>query len=121
MTVIGWTGAWDNIVPTVTFTAERKKALVERIRKRRYNFNHFDHEMLGCAPVYDDKVMCVLTKAQFDDVMCEVYKDIPTACCQDHEAVRPLLHHQWDDAPAILRGEHGNHSSPGNLREPGNR
>lgn len=77
MTVIGWTGAWDGAVPTVTFTAERKKALIERIRKRKYSFNHFDHEMLGCAPVYDDKVMCVLTKAQFDSVMAEAYKDMP--------------------------------------------
>ena len=77
MTVVGWTGAWDGVVPTVTFTAERKKALIERIRKRRYNFNHFDHEMLGCAPVYDDKVMCVLTKSQFDDVMSEAYKEMP--------------------------------------------
>ena len=33
--------------------------------------------MLGCAPVYDDKVMCVLTKPQFDEVMAEAYKDIP--------------------------------------------
>ena len=77
MIVIGWSDAYGNVLPTVKFTTERKKALIERIRKRRYNFNHFDHEMLGCAPVYDDKVMCVLTKAQFDDVMSEAYKDIP--------------------------------------------
>lgn len=77
MTVIGWSDAYGGVVPTVTFTAERKKALVERIRKRKYNFNHFDHEMLGCAPVYNDKVMCVLTKSQFDDVMSEAYKDVP--------------------------------------------
>lgn len=77
MTVVGWSDAYGNAVPTVTFTTERKKALVERIRKRKYNFNHFDHEMLGCAPVYDDKVMCVLTKSQFDDVMSEAYKEIP--------------------------------------------
>ena len=77
MTVVGWASAWDGAVPAITFTSERKKALVERIRKRKYNFNHFDHEMLGCAPVYDDKVMCVLTKAQFDDVMSEAYKDMP--------------------------------------------
>lgn len=77
MTVIGWSDAYGGAVPTVTFTTERKKALVERIRKRRYNFNHFDHEMLGCAPVYDDKVMCVLTKAQFDAVMDEAYKESP--------------------------------------------
>jgi hypothetical protein len=77
MTVVGWSDAYGSAVPATTFTSERKKALVERIRKRRYNFNHFDHEMLGCAPVYDDKFMCVLTKAQFDDVMSEAYKDIP--------------------------------------------
>jgi hypothetical protein len=77
MTVIGWCDAYGNAVPTVTFTTERRKALIERLRKRRYNFNHFDHEMLGCAPVYDDKVMCVLSKSQFDDVMSEAYKDIP--------------------------------------------
>ena len=77
MTVIGWSDAYGNAVPTVNFTAERKKALIERIRKRKYNFNHFDHEMLGCAPVYDDKVMCVLTKPQFDNIMSEAYKDIP--------------------------------------------
>jgi hypothetical protein len=77
MTVVGWADAYGGAVPTVTFTAERKRALVERIRKRRYNFNHFDHEMLGCAPVYNDKVMCVLNKSQFDDVMSEAYKDVP--------------------------------------------
>lgn len=77
MTVIGWSDAYGGDIPTAKFTAERKKALIERIRKRRYNFNHFDHEMMGCAPVYDDKVMCVLTKPQFDDVMAEAYKDIP--------------------------------------------
>lgn len=77
MTVIGWSDAYGGEVPVATFTVERKKALIERIRKRRYNFNHFDHEMLGCAPVYNDKVMCVLTKSQFDDVMAEAYKDIP--------------------------------------------
>ena len=74
---MGWSDAYGGVVPTVPFTTERKKALVERIRKRRYNFNHFDHEMLGCAPVYNDKVMCVLSKFQFDDVMSEAYKDIP--------------------------------------------
>lgn len=77
MTVTGWTDAYGGAVPTVTFTVERRRALVERIRKRKYNFNHFDHEMLGCAPVYDDRVMCVLTKSQFDDVMSEAYKDSP--------------------------------------------
>lgn len=76
MTVIGWTDAYSGAVPTITFTAERRKALIERIRKRKYNFNHFDHEMLGCAPVYNDKVMCVLTKAQFDSVMDEAYGDM---------------------------------------------
>lgn len=78
MIVVGWTGAWDGVVPTVAFTEDRKRALVERIRKRRYNFNQFDHEMLPYAsPVFDDKTTCVLTKAQWDGVMSEAYKDIP--------------------------------------------
>ena len=75
--VVGWCDAYGSKIPTVTFTEDRRKALIERIKKRKYNFNHFDHEMLGCAPVYDDNVMCVLTKSQFDSVMNEVYKDIP--------------------------------------------
>lgn len=78
MTVVGWTGAWDGNVPTVTFTDERKRALIERIRKRRYNFNHADHEFLPYAsPVFNDKTTCVLTKSQFDSVMAEAYKEIP--------------------------------------------
>lgn len=76
-TVIGWTDAYGSKYQTTPFTEERKKALIERIRKRKYNFNHFDHEMLGCAPVYEDKVICVLNKSQFDAVMSEAYKDIP--------------------------------------------
>jgi hypothetical protein len=75
--VVGWCDAYGSSVPVVTFTADRRQALVERIRKRKYNFNHFDHEMLGCAPVYADNCICVLTKTQFDSVMNEVYKDIP--------------------------------------------
>ena len=76
--VIGWTSAYDNIYPTVTFTEDRRKALIERIRKRNYSFNHFDHEMLpyGC-PFYSDGVLCVLNKTQWDSVMNEAYKDIP--------------------------------------------
>ena len=77
MTVIGWTDAYGGAIPTVTFTTERKKALVERIRKRRYNFNHFDHEYMNdCTPVYEDHKVCILTKAQFDEVMDLVYSEI---------------------------------------------
>ena len=78
MTVIGWTGAWDGIIPTSTLTKEKEKALVERIRKRHYNFNQFDHEMLPYAsPVFNDKTTCILNKSQWDKVMAEAYKDIP--------------------------------------------
>jgi hypothetical protein len=77
-TVIGWTDAYTTQYKIASFTEERKKALVERMRKRKYNFNHFDHEMLSyTAPFYDDEMICVLTKSQFDDVMNEAYKDIP--------------------------------------------
>ena len=76
--VTGWTSAYDGVYPTVNLTDDRKKALVERIRKRGYNFNHFDHEMLPYGvPFYSDKVICVLTKYQWDSVMDEAYGDMP--------------------------------------------
>ena len=76
--VIGWTSCFEGTYPTVTFTEDRKKALVERIRKRRYNFNFADHQFLPyCCPVYGDKVVCELNKAQWDRVMSEAYGDMP--------------------------------------------
>lgn len=76
--VVGWTDCYSGNCPVVTFTTDRKKALVERIKKRRYDFNYADHCFLPyCAPVYEDKVMCELTKQQWDDVMDEAYKEIP--------------------------------------------
>ena len=76
MTTIGWVSAYDNSYRQAPFTDERRKALVERIKKRRYNFNHFDHEMLSYgAPFYDDQKFCILTKQQWDSVMTEAYKD----------------------------------------------
>lgn len=76
--VVGWTDCFSGVYPTVHFTEDRKKALVERIKKRRYNFNFADHQFLPYAtPVYNDKVVCELTKPQFDSVMNEAYKDMP--------------------------------------------
>lgn len=76
--VIGWTDCYSGNCPVVAFTDDRKRALVERIRKRRYEFNYADHCFLPyCAPVYGDKTMCELTKSQWDSVMSEAYKDIP--------------------------------------------
>lgn len=78
MTVIGWCDLYGRAVPTASFTEERKKALIERIRKRRYNFNHFDTMMLPfCSPVFSDKVTCEMSKKQWDDVIYEAYKEIP--------------------------------------------
>jgi hypothetical protein len=76
--VIGWTDCYSGNYPVVTFTEDRKKALVERIKKRKYVFNHQDHCFLPyCCPVYGDKVTCELNKAQWDSVMAEAYKDVP--------------------------------------------
>lgn len=76
--VIGWTSCYSETCPVVAFTTDRKKALVERIRKRRYEFNHQDHAFLPyCSPVYGDHVTCELTKQQWDSVMSEAYKDSP--------------------------------------------
>jgi hypothetical protein len=75
-TVIGWTDCFSGRFPIATFTEDRKKALIERIRKRRYNFNFSDHQFLPyCCPVYEDRVTCELTKPQWDSVINEAYKD----------------------------------------------
>jgi hypothetical protein len=75
-TVVGWCGAWTSPYDTSEFTAEKRKALVERIRKRKYNFNYMDHQNLDfCCPYYNDKTICVLTKDQWDSVMREAYQD----------------------------------------------
>jgi hypothetical protein len=77
MTVVGWTSAYLSDYQTVSFTEERRKALVERIRKRRYNFTYQAHQTLPyAAPFYNDKVICVLTKQQWDDVISEAYGDM---------------------------------------------
>lgn len=76
--VIGWTSAYLSDYPTTPFTDDRRKALVERIRKRGYNFTYEAHQTLPyAAPFYNDKVLCVLTKNQWDSVMKEAYSDIP--------------------------------------------
>ena len=75
--VIGWTDAYGDY-PIAPFTDDRKKALVERIRKRRYNFTYQSHQTIPyCAPFYNDKAVCVLTKPQWDSVMAEAYGDMP--------------------------------------------
>ena len=76
--VVGWVDAYLSDYSTVTLTDERRRALVERIRKRGYNFTYEAHQTVPyCAPFYKDKVLCVLTKAQWDSVMDEAYGDMP--------------------------------------------
>ena len=76
--VMGWVGAYDGNYPIAAFSSERKKALVEKIRQRKYNFNFSDSQFLpNCAPYYDDGKICILTKKEFDDAMQEAWKDRP--------------------------------------------
>lgn len=78
LSVIGWTSAYLSDYKTVKFTSERRKALIERIRKRGYNFTHNDHQFLSwAAPFYSDECLCVLTRQEWDSVMDEAYQDIP--------------------------------------------
>lgn len=75
--LIGWTDAYTTPYETAPFTEERKQALIECIRQRQYNFQHFAHEMLPYGtPFYEDGVHCILTKAQWDDMMKEAYFEI---------------------------------------------
>ena len=76
--VLGWVSSYLNNYPEVEFTEERKKALIERIRKREYNFTYEAHQTLPyAAPFYSDKKYCILTKPQWDAVMDEAYGDNP--------------------------------------------
>lgn len=76
--VIAWVDAYLSDYPTTAFTEERRRALVDRIRKREYNFTYDSHQTLPyCAPLYKDKVVCVLTKQEWDSVMNEAYGDNP--------------------------------------------
>ena len=76
--VVGWCDMYNNGRKIVSYTAEHKKALVERIRQRRYNFNFNDAQYLPyCCPVYDDGTSCMLTKQQFDAAMADAWKDMP--------------------------------------------
>lgn len=78
--VIGWCSAYGTQYQQKTFTPERRMALVECMRKRKYSFGHTDHSFLPyCAPVYNDKTICVLNKLQWDGIIAEVYKDMPKA------------------------------------------
>lgn len=78
--VIGWTDTYISSHPIAEFSDVRRRALIERIRKRKYNFNYTDYQFLSyCCPVYEDSKICVLNKQQFDDVMDEAWRDIPRA------------------------------------------
>ena len=74
--VIGWVDAYLSDYETTPLTNERKKALIERVRKRKYNFTYESHQNLPYAsPFYQDKTHCVLTREQWNDVINEAYKD----------------------------------------------
>lgn len=76
ISVIGWTDAYLSDYPTVSYTEERKRALVDRIKQRGYNFTYDAHQTLpAAAPFYSDNTLCVLTKKQWDEAMNEAYKD----------------------------------------------
>ena len=73
--VVGWVSAYLSPYKAVEYTEERKKALVDRIRKRGYNFTHTDHSFLNyAAPFYLDGVLCVLTKQEWDEAMDEAMR-----------------------------------------------
>ena len=74
--VIGWTSAYLSNYPVVKFTEMRRKALVERIRKREYDFTFHEHQFqIYGAPFYADNVLCVLTKQEWDSVFEEAYRN----------------------------------------------
>ena len=78
LVVVGWTSAYLSPYKIAEYTEERKRALVDRIRKRQYNFTHQAHQTLFyTAPFYSDECVCVLNKSQWDEAISEAYKDEP--------------------------------------------
>lgn len=78
MIVIGWTDTYISSYPTAEFSEDRKKSLIERIRKRKYDFNFSDYQFLSyCCPIYSDGKICVLNKQQFDNVIKEAWNGVP--------------------------------------------
>ena len=76
-TVVGWTGSYISDLKPVPFTIDRQQALIECIKRRHYNFTHFNHQFMDyCCPVYEDQKICILTKAEFDEVMSKVYSEM---------------------------------------------
>ena len=76
--VVGWVGAYLTSYKIAKYTEERKRALVDRIRKRQYNFTYADHTFMDhCAPFYDDKVLCVLTNKEWNEAISEAYREDP--------------------------------------------
>ena len=76
LVVTGWTSAYLSPYKIAEYTEERKRALIDRIRKRQYNFTHQAHQTLFyTAPFYSDECVCVLNKAQWDEAIKMAYKD----------------------------------------------
>ena len=76
--VIGWASSYLSEHPTVPFTDERRKALIERIRKRQYNFTYESHQTLPySAPFYQDNVYCILTRDQWNSVIKDAWHNNP--------------------------------------------
>lgn len=82
MTVVAWCDSYNDDYPTVAFTAERQKALTERVKKRKYNFSYQMFMNPYTTPVYEDGAKCILTKQQWDDVLANAYGDqtMPIRC-----------------------------------------
>ena len=78
LSVIGWTSTYLNDFRVSSFTADRRRAFVERIKKRQYNFNYADYSSFPyCCPFYSDNTICILSKKEFDACMDEAYKEFP--------------------------------------------
>lgn len=82
MTVVGWVDSWNDDYPVTAFTTEKHKALVERVRKRRYNFSYQMFMNPYTTPVYSDGTKSLLTKSEWDKVLADAYSDdkMPVRC-----------------------------------------
>lgn len=76
MNVVAWCDNYNDNYPCATFTEERRRALVDRVKQRKYNMSY---QMLSMnpysTPVYQDGCRCLLSSTQWESVLSEVYDD----------------------------------------------
>lgn len=74
--LIGWADAYTSPYKTSELTPEKRRALIEKIRQKKYFYTYEAHQTLPfAAPLFNDMYICVLSKVDWDSCITEAHKD----------------------------------------------